>query len=158
MLMVLGAMIGLIMAEGLGLTTAGGLAFGAILGAGGMLLAPVSRTRSPARSLSAAVYAPLFAAWFLWEVVKSNLVVARIVLSPLAPLRPAFLKIQIEGLTDGQIALLANIISLTPGTLSLDVAPSRRALYVHFADVPDARAAERRIRTEFVPRVRRLLP
>ncbi len=157
MLMVLGAMIGVIMAEGLGLTSDGGLAFGAILGAGLMLLAPVSRSRSLARSLSAAAYVPVFALWFIWEVVKSNIVVARIVLSPLAPLRPAFLKVEIEDLTDGQIALLANIVSLTPGTLSVDVSPDRRGLYVHFADVPDAEAAEQRIRNEFVPRVRRLL-
>jgi multicomponent Na+:H+ antiporter subunit E len=157
MLMVLGAMIGVIMAEGVGLRTDGGLVFGAIVGAGLILLAPVSRSRSMARGLSSAAYAPVFALWFIWEVVKSNVVVARIVLSPLAPLRPAFLRIEIEGLTDGQIALLANTVSLTPGTLSVDVSPDRRGLYVHFANVSDADAVKRNIRDEFVPRVRRLL-
>ena len=32
---------------------------------------------------------------------------------------------------DAEIALLANLITLTPGTLSLDVSPDRRTLYVH---------------------------
>ena len=39
--------------------------------------------------------------------------------------------------TDAEIAFLANLISLTPGTLSLDVSTDRRVLYIHAIDVQD---------------------
>jgi multicomponent Na+:H+ antiporter subunit E len=49
--------------------------------------------------------------------------------------------IPLRARTDAEITVLANLISLTPGTLSLDVSPDRRVLYVHAMDLaggPDA--------------------
>lgn len=50
----------------------------------------------------------------------------------------------IEAKTDLEITLLANLITLTPGTLTLDVAPDRKSLYVHamFVDDPEQIRAE----------------
>ena len=47
---------------------------------------------------------------------------------------------KVEAKSDGEILLVANLISLTPGSLSLDVSPDRKTLYVHamFVDDPDA--------------------
>ena len=42
--------------------------------------------------------------------------------------------------TDAQITLLANMITLTPGTLSVDVSADRRTLYIHAIDVASKEA------------------
>ena len=78
---------------------------------------------------------------FIWEIVRSNLSVARTVLfEPLEKINPAFLSIPLEAKTDAEIALLANLITLTPGTLSLDVSTDRKVLYIHTLDVEDVDA------------------
>jgi len=82
-----------------------------------------------------------FFASFLWQLVRSNLSVARTVLfEPLEKIDPAFLAIPLEAKTDAEIALLANLITLTPGTLSLDVSTDRSVLYIHTLDVEDVDA------------------
>ena len=78
---------------------------------------------------------------FLWELLRANLSVARTVLfKPLDKINPAFLAIPLEAETDTEIALLANLITLTPGTLSLDVSTDRSVLYIHTLDVKDVDA------------------
>ena len=78
---------------------------------------------------------------FLWELFRANLSVARTVLfEPRDRINPAFLAIPLEAETDAEIALLANLITLTPGTLSLDVSEDRRMLYIHTLDVEDVDA------------------
>ena len=72
-----------------------------------------------------------FAFFFLWEVIRANLRVAYDVLSPRQRITPAILAVPLEAKTDAEIALLANLITLTPGTLSLDVSSDRKVLYVH---------------------------
>ena len=54
------------------------------------------------------------------------------------------IEVPIEAKTDLEITLLANLITLTPGTLTLDVAPDRKSLYVHamFVDDPEQIRAE----------------
>jgi multicomponent Na+:H+ antiporter subunit E len=74
---------------------------------------------------------PGFFLFFLREVVLANLKVAAAVLAPAGRLRPAIVAVPLAVDRDAEIALLANLITLTPGTLSLDVSPDRRTLYVH---------------------------
>ena len=50
---------------------------------------------------------------------------------------PAIVAIPLTAETDAEIAFLANLISLTPGTLSLDVSTDRQVLYIHAIDVKD---------------------
>mgnify|MGYP001244594134 FL=1 len=69
--------------------------------------------------------------YFLWELVVANLRVAYDVLAPVQSMRPAVVAVPLDLRGEAQISLLANLISLTPGTLSLDVSPDRRTLYVH---------------------------
>lgn len=70
---------------------------------------------------------------FLWELMVSAVRVAVIVLRPnlRASLRPAIIAFPLTVKSDAEITLLANMITLTPGTLSVDVADDRSALYVH---------------------------
>ncbi len=59
--------------------------------------------------------------WLAKEVVKSSLHVARIVLSPSLPISPQVVKIKASCTHPVDQAILANSITLTPGTLALDV-------------------------------------
>jgi multicomponent Na+:H+ antiporter subunit E len=78
---------------------------------------------------------------FMRQLLLSNLSVARTVLfEPLDKIHPAFLAIPLEAKTDAEIAVLANLITLTPGTLSLDVSTDRSVLYIHTLDVEDVDA------------------
>ena len=82
-----------------------------------------------------------FSLTFMRELLLSNLSVARTVLfEPRDKINPAFLAIPLEAKTDAEIALLANLITLTPGTLSLDVSTDRSVLYIHTLDVEDVDA------------------
>ncbi|MEM6382546.1 MAG: Na+/H+ antiporter subunit E [Pseudomonadota bacterium] len=75
---------------------------------------------------------------FLYELLMSALRVFKLVLTPdLSVLRPGFVAYPLSLDRDFEIALLANLITLTPGTLSVDVSDDRRTLYVHAIHVPD---------------------
>jgi multicomponent Na+:H+ antiporter subunit E len=71
------------------------------------------------------------AAFFVWELLKANFTAAVDVLSPRPRLRAGVVAVPLDAKTDIQITTLANLITLTPGTLSLDVSTDRRVLYVH---------------------------
>jgi len=72
---------------------------------------------------------------FAKELVLSALRVAWLALQPRITLRPAIIAYPLTVTTDAQITLLANMITLTPGTLSVDVSSDRKWLYVHAIDV-----------------------
>ncbi|MFW5653626.1 MAG: Na+/H+ antiporter subunit E [Planctomycetota bacterium] len=78
-----------------------------------------------------------FFAFLIYELVAANVRVAWYTVSNLGDLRPAVLAVPLERMNDIQITTLANLITLTPGTLTIDVAPDRRTLYVHFMHVDD---------------------
>jgi multicomponent Na+:H+ antiporter subunit E len=80
-----------------------------------------------------------FTVFYLWELVLSNLRVAVTVLSPKMRITPAVVAIPLEAESDLSIALLSNLITLTPGSLTLDLSVDRRVLYVHtmYADDVD---------------------
>ncbi|QBX34830.1 sodium:proton antiporter [Paracoccus liaowanqingii] len=87
---------------------------------------------------------------FVYELVVSSIPVVKEVLTPGQRSEPALIAVPITVTTDTQITLLANFISLTPGTLSLDVSEDRKTIYIHamFADDPDAIRAQIRDRFE----------
>lgn len=69
--------------------------------------------------------------FFLKEVVLANLQIAQLVLWKPSRVRPAIIKVPLDIKTDRGIFLLSSMITLTPGTLSLDVSEDRQFLYVH---------------------------
>jgi multicomponent Na+:H+ antiporter subunit E len=80
-----------------------------------------------------------FIFFFIYELFKANLRVAYDVITPSQYMRPGVVAIPLSVKTDTEITLLANLISLTPGTLSLDVSDDKSVLYIHamFVDDPD---------------------
>ena len=59
---------------------------------------------------------------------------------------------------DWQITLLAQMITLTPGTLALEVSEDRRTLFVHVLDLTDVERAKRDIKQGFERRILELVP
>lgn len=78
-----------------------------------------------------AYYLPIF----LWECFKANLDVAYRVLHPRLPINPGIVKVKVELKTDTALTFLANSITLTPGTMSVDIDKENGILYVHWINV-----------------------
>lgn len=57
--------------------------------------------------------------WLLWEIVKANIDVARIIVSPKLPISPVLLKVPASQKTDLGRVIYANSITLTPGTFAV---------------------------------------
>lgn len=87
---------------------------------------------------------------FFWELVKASATVVRQVLSPRAGLRQAVLAVPVVGRSDRLLTLIANAVSLTPGTLALEVDRPRSVLYVHVLDVGDRPGAADDVRRGIV--------
>lgn len=78
-----------------------------------------------------------FIFYFIYELIKANVQVAYDVITPSFYMKPGIIKIPLTAKSNLEITLLANLISLTPGTLSLDVSDDRSVLYVHAMYVHD---------------------
>jgi multisubunit Na+/H+ antiporter MnhE subunit len=86
---------------------------------------------------------------FAREVIIANLQVAWLVIRPRLKIHPAAIQLPIDLRDDVSITALANMITLTPGTWTIDVAPDRSALYVHCLSAPDVEAVKKQIKEQF---------
>lgn len=98
-----------------------------------------------------------FALFFFWELLVANLRVAYDVITPKLYMRPAILAIPLEARTDEEITLMAGLITLTPGTLSLEVSADRRTLFIHAMFVDDAEKVRRELKAGFERRLLEVL-
>jgi len=73
----------------------------------------------------------LLAIFYLKELCVASLRVAYDVVTPRDHMKPAVIAVPLDATTDLEITLLANFITLTPGTLSIDVSEDRKTLYIH---------------------------
>jgi len=87
-----------------------------------------------------------FIGFFIWELLVSNLKVAYDVMTPTHHMVPGVIAFPLDAKTDGEITIVANLISLTPGTLSLDVSSDRKVLYIHVMYLEDREAVIRSIK------------
>lgn len=81
-----------------------------------------------------------FIIYFIYELILANLKVAYDVITPRHRMNPAIIAVPLDLKSETGITMLANVITLTPGTLSLDVSSDKRILYVHAAYVNDKSA------------------
>lgn len=91
---------------------------------------------------------------FLYELMNSAWTVARLVCRPHMDLAPGILRYELSLDTDSQIVLLANMITLTPGTLSVDVSDDKKYLYIHAIDCSDPDEIRRSIADGFEKKIR----
>ena len=74
---------------------------------------------------------------FLWECFKANIDVAYRVIHPALPINPGIVKVKTKLKTDTALTFLANSITLTPGTMSVDIDKDNGVLYIHWINVID---------------------
>ena len=86
---------------------------------------------------------------FFKELALSAFKVAVLVASPKMAVKPGIFAFPLTVDRDFEITLLANLITLTPGTLSVDVSEDRMVLYVHAIDCSDPAGARRDIANGF---------
>jgi len=98
-----------------------------------------------------------FLGFFLRELVVSSLRVAYDVVTPRLHMRPAIIAVPLDAKTDVEITLLACLLTLTPGTLTLDVSRDRKTLFVHAMFVGDYEPARAAIKKGLELRTLRLL-
>lgn len=94
----------------------------------------------------------------LWDIVLSNIEVARRILGRESRMRPAFVWIPLDITNRHGISALAGIITMTPGTVSSELSPDQRHLLVHFLHLEDAEAAIAHIKSRYEAPLREVFP
>lgn len=84
--------------------------------------------------------------FYLGEIIIANIMVAQDILTPQHRMKPAILAIPLDVETDMQLIVLNNLITMTPGTISLDISPDRKTIYVHAMYVDDIDKVKRDIK------------
>jgi multicomponent K+:H+ antiporter subunit E len=104
------------------------------------------------RPLAALAYVALV----LGDIVVANLRVARLVLSPVARLRPRLVEVPLAVRDPVVASVLAATVTLTPGTVSADLDLERGVLLVHALDAPDDAAVREDIKARYEARLQRI--
>ncbi len=123
---------------------------------GYVILMLVQRALGPSRYFSKAPAAVRLLLFFGWELIRANVRMAIYVLGPNRLMHPGIVAVPLEPKGEIELTLLANMITLTPGTLSLDVADDRSVLYIHAMDVGDPERFVEEIKNGFERRLREL--
>ncbi|WP_243387683.1 Na+/H+ antiporter subunit E [Bacillus kexueae] len=86
---------------------------------------------------------------FIKELILSNLSVLKVIISPKLNMKPGIFSLETTLEKDWEITLLANLITLTPGTLVIDVSDDNKTLFIHAMDLDDVEQARQDIRESF---------
>lgn len=98
-----------------------------------------------------------FLAFFVKELFIANFRMAYYTVMPLNRMRPGIIAVPLEDLSDTELTILCNVITLTPGTLSLVVSDDKRTLYIHVMYFEDPEQFRREIKRGFEQKVIRAL-
>ena len=85
----------------------------------------------------------------IWDILVANIEVAKLILGPSRKLQPAFMDYPLQLRSEFAITVLANTISLTPGTVTANVDAEAGQLLIHALDVDDEEAVLRHIRERY---------
>ncbi len=109
--------------------------FGFLLGF--FLLWLMSRTEDDKRYFHRVPKIIAFILYFIWEMIKANVHVAYDVITPRFFMKPGIVKYPLVAKSDFEINILATMISLTPGTLIMDISDDKKAIYIHVMYLKD---------------------
>ncbi|HRP61870.1 MAG TPA: Na+/H+ antiporter subunit E [Phycisphaerales bacterium] len=90
-----------------------------------------------------------FTIFFVRELIVANLRIAWHVVTPSSFFKPGIIAVPLEEQTDLEATLLANVLTLTPGSFSVDLSSDRKVLYVHVMDVDDADRVRQEIKDQY---------
>ncbi|MCM3692610.1 Na+/H+ antiporter subunit E [Neobacillus niacini] len=86
---------------------------------------------------------------FIKELILSNVAIVKIVLKPKLDMRPAIFAMETVLTKDWQIMLLSNLITLTPGTLVIDVSEDNKTLFIHAMNIGEVEDEINSIKNSF---------
>ena len=72
-----------------------------------------------------------FIGYYLYNLAKANLYIAWDILTPKMHMKPAFMEIPVRLETDFGLLLFSNLLSMTPGTISIDISEDKKTVQVH---------------------------
>lgn len=75
---------------------------------------------------------------FSWELILSSILVVKQIMAPKIKVTPGIFRLETELETDLEITLLSMLVTLTPGSVVLDVTEDHKTLYVHAMDIPES--------------------
>lgn len=110
-----------------------------------VLLAAFPRRRHSPGAVLRPLPAAVFLGYFLWKLVEASAIVAWEVLTPGNRVNEGIVAVRIRGVSDGITTVVANTISLVPGTLTLEVRTDPVVLYVHVLHLGDPEAVRREV-------------
>lgn len=85
----------------------------------------------------------------LWDIIVATFAVSRVTLGPTSKLSPSFVRVPVDLTDDFALTALTSTISLTPGTVSAEIAPNREHILVHALDVADDAELVRTIKERY---------
>jgi multicomponent K+:H+ antiporter subunit E len=98
-----------------------------------------------------------YIALVIWDVIIANIQVAKIVLfMPSAQIKSAWITVPLDLTSPEAITLLAGTITMTPGTLTADIAADGRSLLIHSLHAPDPDAIRDDIKARYETRLKRI--
>ncbi|HLR80590.1 MAG TPA: Na+/H+ antiporter subunit E [Bacillota bacterium] len=86
---------------------------------------------------------------FVKELIASNIDIVKLVYKPKLDVEPGIFALPVDLETDWEITMLANFITLTPGTLSVAIAPDNSEIYIHAMDIDDIDESVESIKNTF---------
>jgi len=98
----------------------------------GQFLVTTEKTRNPVLRFISLIR---YLGRFIWEMIKANIHVAYIVAHPMLPIKPGIVKVKTKLDKDSARTVLCNSITLTPGTMTIDINPDENEIYIHWIDV-----------------------
>lgn len=134
-----------------------GTLFMALLLAWTMPLVAARLDREFAR-LSSLWILPRLGVMLMWDIIVSNITVARQVLGPQSALKSQFIWVPLELTNIHGISALASIMTLTPGTVTAELSEDRRFLLVHCLNVDDPQALIADIKQRYELPMRKVFP
>ncbi len=91
--------------------------------------------------------------YYIKEVILANFKIAYEILTPRHHMRPGILVIPIQVHSSLELLLLVNLVTMTPGTLAIDVSPDRSVVYIHAMYADDPEGLRRAMKEGFLKRL-----
>ena len=92
--------------------------------------------------------------YYLKELIKANLILSYDILTPTNLMKPGIVEIPLDLKTDNEIITLVNLVTMTPGSLSLDISEDKTRLYVHVLYLDDTSKFREEVKSGLEKRVK----
>lgn len=91
--------------------------------------------------------------YFLFELIKANFIVTFEILTPNFYMEPGVIAYPLSLKTDFQISIFANFLTLTPGSLTIDISPDKKTMFIHFMYIKDPDKFIERLKNDLEKRI-----